>query len=436
MDPVLLAQYQQAYKDLDLFPLVNPENIQRFRVDYGLEVLVRLRQEIKASEANGKFVFAGHRGCGKSTLLKRLALEMAASHDQAVVFFSIADLIELSDITHTNILYAIALMLLDYADQEKVKVSQDIRETILGWNDTVKTQVTTQGHGGSLGVGGSWLKIFQASLQKERSFRQELETTFSKKISELVAQCDRIVAAIQIATQQPVLVIIDDLDKLDLPLVEQIYRQNIKSLFSPQFRIVFTIPVSAVQEPQIMGALNSEGIVRPHLFPVAKFFPKEQRRNPNAEPMAKPLQQFLEILEKRLPADLLEPDTARALVLHSGGVVRELVRIARECCTECMVQLELEPEAATQTIDADILAIALRNLRNDFSRQIGSDLYDQLVEIYETADAADTSDPGFVKLLHGLMVLEYINDALWYDVHPIVVGLLQQKGRLLHHEPA
>jgi hypothetical protein len=436
MDDALLAKFQQAYRDLDLFPLVEPDTIARFRVDYGLEVMIRLRQEIKASEANGKFVFAGHRGCGKSTLLKRLALDMAANHDQAVVFFSIADLIELSDITHTNILYAIALMLLDYADQAKVKIAKDIRETILGWNDTVKTQVTTQGHGGSLGVGGNWLQIFQASLQKERSFREELEKTFSKKISDLVGQCDRIVAAIQIATQQHVLVIIDDLDKLDLPLVEQIYRQNIKSLFSPQFRIVFTIPVSAVQEPQIMGALNSEGIVRPHLFPVAKFFPKEQRRDPNVAPIAKTFQQFLTILEKRLPSDLLEPDIAREMVRHSGGVVRELVRIARECCTECMVQLELEPDKTDQTIDAEILAAALRNLRNDFSRQIGSDLYDQLAEIYATADAADTSDPGFVKLLHGLMVLEYINDALWYDVHPIVVGLLRQKGRLLHHEPA
>ena len=185
-----------------------------------------------------------------------------------------------------------------------------------------------------------------------------------------------------------------------------------------------------------MGALNSEGIVRPHLFPVAKFFPKEQRRDPNVAPIAKTFQQFLTILEKRLPSDLLEPDIARDMVRHSGGVVRELVRIARECCTECMVQLELEPDKTDQTIDAEILAAALRNLRNDFSRQIGSDLYDQLAEIYATADAADTSDPGFVKLLHGLMVLEYINDALWYDVHPIVVELLRQKGRLLHHEPA
>jgi hypothetical protein len=42
----------------------------------------------------------------------------------------------------------------------------------------------------------------------------------------------------------------------------------------------------------------------------------------------------------------------------------------------------------------------------------------------------DTDGDAFVKLLHSLMVLEYQNDDLWYDVHPIVVDLLQRKGLL------
>jgi hypothetical protein len=50
-----------------------------------------------------------------------------------------------------------------------------------------------------------------------------------------------------------------------------------------------------------------------------------------------------------------------------------------------------------------------------------------LVQIYKTSEAKDSSNEGFVKLLHGLMVLEYENTSLWYDVHPIVVDLLKQK---------
>jgi len=423
MNQDLLARFQQAYKDLDLFPLVEPENITKFRVDFGMEVMIRLKREIEASEKDGKFVFAGHRGCGKSTLLKRLGLEMVGHY---VVFFSIADLIEMTAVTHTNILYAIALSLLHHGTKLRLNISKDIQETILGWNTTIRTQIAEEGTQGEMGFEANVFNIF-TKLQREKSFRDELETTFSKKISDLVGKIDRLAAAIQTATQKPVLVIIDDLDKLDLSLVETIYRNNIKALFSPRIRIVFTIPVSAIQEPQVMGALNSEGVVRPHLFPVAKFFPKDDRRNPNAEPIAKPLNTFLKMLEKRIPPDLIDPEIAREMVLYSGGVMRELVRIGRECCTESMVQLEIEPDRQILKIDREILTIAVQNLRNDFARQIGSSLYDLLVQVYKNSEPEDTSNEGFVKLLHGLMVLEYENAALWYDVHPIVVDLLKQK---------
>ena len=130
MNEALLKVFQQAYQDFDLFPLIEPEDIEKFRVDYGREVLVRLKQEVNASTKAQKFVFAGHRGCGKSTLLKRFAVEMQPQH--FAVFFSIADLLEPSAVTHRNILYAIALQLLSAATQQKISVDDDIKESLLG----------------------------------------------------------------------------------------------------------------------------------------------------------------------------------------------------------------------------------------------------------------------------------------------------------------
>ena len=31
-------------------------------------------------------------------------------------------------------------------------------------------------------------------------------------------------------------------------------------------------------------------------------------------------------------------------------------------------------------------------------------------------------------MLHGLYVLEYENDELWYDLHPLVTDLLRRQG--------
>lgn len=423
MSETLLEKFQQAYRDLDLFPLIKSEDIDKFRVDYGHSVRIRLQLEIGAAASNEKIVFAGHRGCGKSTLLKQLSVDMQPSH--AVIFFSISDQIEMSAITHTNILYAIAIRLLSYASKQKIPVEKDIQETLLSWNDTVRKQITTDSTKGSTGIGGKWFEIVSIMLQQEQTFREDLEKTFSKKIADLVRKCDRIAATIQLTKKQPVLVIIDDLDKLDLSKVPSIFRDNVKSLFSPGFRILFTIPIAAAQEPEILGALNSVGIVRPRLFPVAKFFSKADRHNPEAQPDAKQMATFIDLLDRRIPAELIEPDTARKIVLKSGGLVREIVRLARECCLECMVQLDSDAEVV---INDEILTVALDTLRTDFERQIGSALYELLTIIYETANPPDTSSPDFVKLLNGLMVLEYKNSSLWFDVHPIVMDLMRQKG--------
>lgn len=427
MNEALLAIFQQAYQDLDLFPLVEPEQIERFRVDYGREVLVRLKQEVNASTKDGKFVFAGHRGCGKSTLLKRFAVEMQPQH--FVVFFSIADLLEPSAVTHRNILYAIALQLLSAATQKQVPVATDIQESLLGWMTTTHKQKAEKTTKSEIGLGvDKLLQLATLKFQQEQAFRDEIERVYEKNVADLVGKADRIAAAIASTTKKSVLVVIDDLDKLDLPLVESIYRHNIKVLFSPRFRIVFTIPISATQEPQVMGALTSEGIVRPQLFPVSKFYPKSDCHNPKAAAIAPTVEIFLKVLTKRIPVAQMEPEIARKMVLKSGGVMRELVRIGRECCTECMVQLELEPDRTDLKIDEAILTAALRNLRNDFARQIGTDLFPVLIQVYNTLNNQDADGDAFVKLLHGLMVLEYLNDDLWYDVHPIVVDLLQRKG--------
>lgn len=328
MTESILATFQKAYRDFALVPLIKPEDIEKFRVNYGREVMVRLKQEVNASTKDQKFVFAGHLGCGKFTLLKRFAVEMQPQH--FVVFFSIADLLEPSAVTHRKILYTIAIKLLSAATEKQISVDDDIKKSLLGWMTTTHKQKAEQTTKSEVGLGvDKLLQMATLKFQQEQAFRDEIERVYEKNVADLVGKADRIAAAIETTMKKPVLVVIDDLDKLDLDLVESIYRQNIKVLFSPRFRIVFTIPISAIQEPQVMGALTSEGIVRPQLFPVAKFYPKQDCHNPEAEPIAKTVETFLEVLTRRIPAGRIEPETARRMVLKSGGVMRELGRDAR-----------------------------------------------------------------------------------------------------------
>ena len=61
---------------------------------------------------------------------------------------------------------------------------------------------------------------------------------------------------------------------------------------------------------------------------------------------------------------------------------------------------------------------------------MGSQLYALLVQVYQDFAPPDARSPAFVELLHGLYVLEYENDDLWYDLHPLITELLQRKQLL------
>jgi seryl-tRNA(Sec) selenium transferase len=58
--------------------------------------------------------------------------------------------------------------------------------------------------------------------------RQEISMEFARKTSDLIARLNEIQAYLANATGQRILVIIDDLDKLDLSVTSTLFNQNIQ----------------------------------------------------------------------------------------------------------------------------------------------------------------------------------------------------------------
>ena len=109
-----IEAFQKAFRNLQLQPLVTTEEIEKFQVPYGHDLIDKLEHLILDSDDNtNQLFFAGHRGCGKSTLLAEFAREF--DHNYLTIFFSISDLIETTAINHINILFAIAVQIMDKA---------------------------------------------------------------------------------------------------------------------------------------------------------------------------------------------------------------------------------------------------------------------------------------------------------------------------------
>ncbi|MGB3294983.1 MAG: P-loop NTPase fold protein [Phormidesmis sp.] len=420
-----IAQFTQTYRNLTLFPLFKPEEIENFRVSYGQKTLAKLRREVVAAGENGKLIFTGHRGCGKSTLLGQLASQMR-EQGLFVVGFSIADMVELSDVNHINILYSIALRLMERAISQQVPIPESTQTTLMNWFTQTKSRIYADQLKQEMSIGANIFEFFTGKLQKERAFREEIKETYQNSVSDLSKQINHIAAAIQAATQKQVLVIIDDLDKLDLPVVKAIFQENINSLYSPDIRVMFTIPISVIREPGLMDMISTRS--RVIQLPVTKFFHKDDAHQLDAAPIEDNVEMLQKILEKRIPDELIEPEIKREIVMLSGGVLREMVRLGQECCQECMLTMDIEPERTDVKIDAVILKEAAKNLRNQFARTLGSNLLNLLAETYKGFSPPDTKSEEFLELLHSLYVLEYENDELWYDLHPLIVDLLRRRG--------
>lgn len=419
-----MEQFTKAYRHLNLFPLFKPEDIERFRLPYGQRVLRKLRQEIAATEENGKLIFTGHRGCGKSTLLGQLAKQMR-EEGLFVVGFSIADMVELSDVNHINILYSIALRLMEKAAEKDVSIPESTQTKLMNWFTQTRSKVYTEQLQEQMSIGANLFNFFTGKLQTERAFRDEIKESYQNNVSDLANQIDLIAAAIQSATKKPVLVIIDDLDKPDLSVMRSVFEEHINSLYRPNIRVLFTIPIAVIRELKLKAALQSRS--RIIQLPVTKFFHKAEAHESGAQPIEESVDMLLSVLEKRIPDELIEPEMKREIVMLSGGVLRELMRLGQECCRECMSVMDEYPEKTNVKIDAAILKEAAKNLRIEYSRPLGNNLLELLAKTYENFSPPDAGSDDFLELLHGLYVLEYENDELWYDLHPLVVDLLQRR---------
>jgi hypothetical protein len=199
---------------------------------------------------DNKLVFTGHRGCGESTLLAELGFRLKDMGRYFVVNFSISDTIERSAVDHVNILFSMALQLLENAERRQVKLKPGIKKELYRWLgkhtqtefEAVEAEIEASGgaslEGGLPGV-MKFLAAVKSKLKVNSVIRNEISVEFARKISELITKINEIQIYIENATNQSVLVIIDDLDKLDLAVVESIFIKNIQPLLDPNCRIIY-----------------------------------------------------------------------------------------------------------------------------------------------------------------------------------------------------
>jgi energy-coupling factor transporter ATP-binding protein EcfA2 len=421
--------FQQAFRNLQLQPLITPTEIADFRVEYGDEWLDDLEQKVlDCSNSNHQLFFAGHRGCGKSTLLAEFAQRLEDRYFP--VFFSITDLIEMSAINHINILFAIALQLMAKADDENIDIEQAKKDEFFNWfkeRTTVEESKTTVG----AATGFDLFGLIKLKLKTDNTIRDEIKTKFTQNPSDLIDTLNLIATEIELACGKEIVVIIDDLDKLDLAEVEKIFKQNLNILLQPKFTTIYTIPIATIRDGVLKKHIEDATSNRIFVMPVLKLYAKGDSHQADPQFLPKAMNKLREILRKRIDDDLFEADVALNIALFSGGVMRELIRIAQECCRLMLVQLRQKARKQESIedlqIDRIILNQALDILRNDMTITLSKIDREILTQTYLNYRPDDPKQQEFLDLLHNTYAIEYRNAESWYDLHPLVIRQLKQE---------
>ena len=425
----LFRQLSDIQQNFALQPLLERQEFESFGVDYDLDVLTDLNIILETDKERPiKKFFSGHRGCGKSTLLAECAYNQRDRY--FTVFFSIGNISEFADVDHTNILFAIGVSMMTAAEERGIDISPMVKDSLYRWfNNVLQVNKTTEGGGVDLD-----LKVIKFKLQRESETREEIKKKFERKIEDLIDKLNEIAAIIYAATNKPVLAIVDDLDKISNPDVAlSIYSHNLSALIAPMFSIIYTLPISFYRDSEIMGSLESILPEPVLLMPVLKLVPQHKRRSLSDDFTSPGIETFYKAIERRLPAEfkqIIDPLVTRQIVLTSGGVLRELIRIVNRCFEVAKKQAYKNPSLTSIILDQEIFTEAVKKIRLELQPAIGQAGYNILIKIHKDLNPSDPGDPEFLKLLHRLYILEYQNGDMWYDVHPIIEDLLRRQNAI------
>jgi energy-coupling factor transporter ATP-binding protein EcfA2 len=157
-------------------------------------------------------IFTGHRGCGKSTLLAELGLRLTDTGRYFVVMYSISDTIERSAVDHVNILFSMALQLLEEAEKRSIRLQPGIKREFYRWLGK-HTQTETQAIESAIEInaevkatGGipilmQLLAQIKSKLKISSETRKQISIDFARKISELVEKINELQSHIESATE-------------------------------------------------------------------------------------------------------------------------------------------------------------------------------------------------------------------------------------------
>ncbi|MFZ0774385.1 MAG: hypothetical protein WAN08_23410 [Candidatus Sulfotelmatobacter sp.] len=205
-----------------------------------------------------------------------------------------------------------------------------------------------------------------------------------------------------------ILILVDNLDRVPPKKADDLFFAHGSQLQDLNCHVVYTISIDA--------CYSHKGIA--NVFPNHAILPNVKLRAGRSDPTPREeaFNALRQVVEKRINVGKLFTDakSVEALIAHSGGSVRQLIRLLREAVLSSQARhLEI--------MDAKSIDDAAQALRLDFERILGVEDYERLARIFISKKIQ--KDEEHMRSLSNLAVLEYNGTELWHDVNPLIESI-------------
>lgn len=383
----------------------------------GVRWVDRLAEAIELSDKPELRLFTGLPGSGKSTELRRLAQRLARP-DGANLVPVVVDGEDTLDLTSpldvpdilASIVHACDLAVLEVEGRPASGALQDGYLTRF-WTWLTKTEVEFGGGDLSIPSGGSLV----VELKTRPTLRARVRGIVASHLSSFLAEVHRELAALDARAKEcgraGLVVIYDSLEKLRgtsttwhdvLASAEQLFAGGAPYLKLP-VHVIYTLP----------PALIARRFERVHFMPMIKLRTLRGEESPTGFAAARA------IVARRIPDEhlhaLLGPDAEariRRIILWSGGYPRELVALLRAIISTGEFPL---PQRELDRV--------LNEVRDAYRKIVPSEAFPWLARVATERYLTHTDDehrPAVDLMLSNNVILRYVNDHDWYDLHPAV----------------
>ena len=381
----------------------------------------RLKTLLLNSREPVKLLFTGFRGAGKSTELNILSNDDDIVNEFIVVKFSAVEHFNLSQFDYIDVLCVMGEKIFNKACEiPNVDLNEKLLESLKDWGSEVQKKVkflesaqVSAGAEAEVGV-KSWFASFMAKLSTQLKTgwnkESEIKQVLKPKIEILWNRINNIIIEAERSSNKKILVIIEDLDKTNIDVSEELFERNGQQLLKPACSLIYTIPIALIYS-------DKSTIISRSIFDGFQVLPNIKIFNRDGSPDIKNYDFMKSVINERMDFDMLaeEPDKAmEKIIKYSGGVIRELIRLTRDSSINA-VSFE-EDKISIEDIDE-----AISEAKNSFKRMnIKEENLEYLKDVEEKKQIIAKDDSIAKTLLHNQSILQYQNSEDWFDVNPFL----------------